>query len=72
VSRLPRAAIRATALGLALGCQTHAEPADRCEERAGGSSVEIECSPAPNSGWSRDALEEAEESMEERRPGGRR
>ena len=72
MSRLPRATFRAAALGLALGCQTHAEPADRCEERPAGSSVEIECGPAPNAGWSHDALEEAEESMEERRPGGRR
>jgi hypothetical protein len=72
VSRLPRAAIRAAALGLALGCQTHAEPAERCQERPDGGSVEIECEPDPSAGWSDQALDEAEESMEERRPGGRR
>jgi hypothetical protein len=72
VSRLARAAISAAALGLALGCQTRAEPAERCREHGAGSSVDVVCEPDPSAGWSDEALEEAEESMEERRPGGRR
>jgi hypothetical protein len=72
VNRLPRAAILATALGLALGCQTRAERASGCSQRQAGASLEVECEPDPNAQWSREALDEAEESMEERRPGGRR
>ena len=72
MSRLPRTAIRAAALALALGCQTHAGSVEPCRERQSGSPVEIECQPDPNARWSDEALDEAEESMEERRPGGRR
>jgi len=72
VSRLPRAAICAFAVGLALGCRSHPEPASRCQSREAGASLEVDCEDDPNAAWSREALEEAEESMEERRPGGRR
>ena len=50
----------------------HAQPAEPCRERPAGGPVEIECQPDPNARWSDEALDEAEESMEERRPGGRR
>jgi hypothetical protein len=72
VSPLPRAAIWAAALGLAFGCRTQAGPTERCSERRAGASVEVECEPDPNAAWSREALDEAQDSMEERRPGGRR
>jgi hypothetical protein len=72
VDRVPRLALCALALGAGLGCQTAPEPAGACRERAEGASVEIDCESDPSQTWSRDALDEAQESMEERRPGGRR
>lgn len=56
-----------------LGCATPApeeQPAG-CTVRPGESQVEIECAPAPDAAWSEEALDEAEQGMEQRSPGGR-
>ena len=52
-----------------LGCAGLPEDEDRCRARPGESSVDFDCTTAD--GWSDEALDEAEEDMERRRPSGR-
>ena len=58
------------ALLLALGAVAcESPPEDRCRTSSGAGSVDFDCS--DGSGWEEDALEEADEGMERRGPGGR-
>ena len=65
--RLERSLPAALLLLLALGCES--PPEDRCRTASGAGSVDIDCS--DGSAWEDEALEEADEGMERRSPGGR-
>ena len=54
---------------LALGCQS--APDQECSTRPGEPGYEIDCAPTPGADWGDRALDEAEEGMERRGPGGR-
>ena len=56
-------------LGAVFGCET--APEETCRTRPDGSGVAVDCEPAPGADWRDDALDEAEEGMERRGPGGR-
>jgi hypothetical protein len=58
-------------LPLACAAPPQQEAADACATRDAESQPEIECAPPQEDGWSEEALGEAREGMEERRPGGR-
>jgi len=59
----------AALLLVGLGCES--PPEDRCRSVPGGAGVELECESPSDGSWQDGALEEADEGMEQRGPGGR-
>jgi len=53
----------------ALGCESR--PEEGCKARPGEPGYEFDCEPAAGADWQEGALDEAEEGMERRGPGGR-
>lgn len=54
---------------LTVGCQS--PPEERCAVRPGEASLEIDCARQESDEWADRALDEAQEDMERRGPGGR-
>jgi hypothetical protein len=52
-----------------LGCES--PPEERCKGVPGESGIDFDCEPSDDDRWQDRRLEEAEEGMEERRPGSR-
>lgn len=52
-----------------LGCES--PPEERCKGVPGESGIDFDCEPGDAAGWQNRRIDEAEEGMEERGPGGR-
>ncbi len=52
-----------------LGCES--PPEERCQGVPSESGVDFDCQPADNDAWQDRVLDEADEGMERRAPGGR-